>query len=206
MTTTEINWTKFYCPDEAEGWFTQPFVRGGRKYATDGRICICAPTDEPDTDPRSGVPASHYGNITGLMKLPDVPLVPWPTGDYIPMTQDCNECGGSGFTDRVRCDACKGDGFTTCDRCRHEHDCDECDGDGKVGGKRCHVCKGKKGPFEQDAYQKVDGRAISTKYTRRILSLDNPRLAPTGDLISRPVFFAFGEGGIGVVMPVNMQA
>ena len=88
-----------------------PWAFNGWKYATDGKIAVRVPTDEPDdsSEPhkRPDAAAIFRGfDVTGL-----VPFA-------IPELQGVKE---------KKCSSCNGRGYSTCDH-GHDHKCNDCDG------------------------------------------------------------------------------
>lgn len=99
-------------PDEEMRYALKaPFVRGGFVYATDGRICVRAKSDAPDTE-------GQFPDTAGLGWNRDTSVV-IALPEQLP-EQPVNKCTG-----------CKGNGFVQCDF-GHEHSCEDCDGKGNV--------------------------------------------------------------------------
>ncbi len=123
-TVAEIDFQQFCEPES--GSLDKPWVAGGIRFATDGRILVCEPTDDPDTDlsvyPKRKPPTATgklYGqaiaaNCDQLLPV-DVP--------------DCPECGQSGLVEYWICSECEGNGEQECDL-GHMHDCGKCGGHG----------------------------------------------------------------------------
>lgn len=57
-----------------------PFVKGGWKYATDGRVCVRVRCDEPDTDPSDG-PFPPCDNLFSR-NTSSLAIAPWPAPEY----------------------------------------------------------------------------------------------------------------------------
>ena len=68
----------------------EPFVRDGWRYATDGRVLVRVPSNEPDTE--GNPPKANQLFLRQRRKIDPVALaVPEPGGD-----EDCWDCLGSG--------------------------------------------------------------------------------------------------------------
>lgn len=93
-----------------------PWVSGGYRYATDGRIIVRQRTDEPDSPEADGIkypPAKNLGwdrakYAADPLTLPDI-----PDEDIV---KECPRCAGMGRRD--------------CDM-GHDHECDSCEGEGE---------------------------------------------------------------------------
>lgn len=165
----------FCSVDETRMGINTPFVRDGWKYATDGRICVRIPTNEPDdsNEPhkRPDAAAIFQGfDVTGL-----VPFV-------IPELQ--------GVKDK-KCPSCNGYGHSTCDH-GHQHECDDCDETGvieewpkaDIGGN--------------DFSERYLSKIVNLPGLQFFAKSANMEAL-------KPAFFTFGEGGQGLLMPIRKE-
>ena len=195
MTESEINLTPFL---DKEFFGGTPWNFKGFRYATDGRIAVRVPTDEPDSDDLSKQPAN--GDVTSAFPPIGDLLGQWSDATPIMRECCCIECEGEREVGGDKCPGCDGDGEVRCPTCWRNHDCDECGGHGKINRKRCPRCQGKMvGAFEQAvAYRFQTGHAIAAKYYESIARLPNARYGKKS-LLDMPLRFTF-DGGDGVVM------
>lgn len=105
-----IDLTPFCSVDETRMAINTPFVFNGWKYATDGRVCVRVPTDEPDdsNEPYKRPDASDLFkgfDVSGLETF------------VIPTLDGVQE---------KRCPSCNGNGYSICDH-GHDHECEDCD-------------------------------------------------------------------------------
>jgi hypothetical protein len=195
----QIDLNKFCGEDNCRYSTGSPFVRGKWKYATDGRICIRVPTDEPETD------VLNTRDAASLFTARIFPE-PWPPADYLQGEIPCADC----VDGNMRCEKCNGDEFG-CDECNYtgcagpkrkcDHStickCIECGGRGIVliDCKTCNGC----GLVIGDVGTMVGISFISAHYDRLIRELPNVRYSRASDYRSM-IYFSF-DGGEGIVMP-----
>lgn len=107
----------FCAKEDGRYKLTQPWVKGGYRYATDGRSIVREATTDadwspPDTTPPNAASLEWDRRTIDTIKLPRL-IAGAPLGK-------CNFCNGLGLHQ------CKNDS------CRHECQCDACDGNGQV--------------------------------------------------------------------------
>jgi hypothetical protein len=120
-TTTQIDLTLF-C-DEPGGRYAldAPFVQGGMRCATDGKLAVRIPASgEPDTDdggrrPKLAMIFDRFCDVTEWTPLPDAP--------------ECENCKGKGSVSE-ECHHCRGLCRCECS-CGDSHDCGACEGEGQ---------------------------------------------------------------------------
>lgn len=139
----EIDLKPFCAEHSCRYRITEPFVRDGWRYATDGAIVVRVPCPgEPDSDgtllPKPE--CFEWETLEGELK-------PWPpeVRSDSPDGLLCRACNHTGLVPgkEEKCLPCKGEGFVYCDHCGSETQCDECHGDGYIG-QPCNACEGKK--------------------------------------------------------------
>jgi len=181
-----IDLTRFCADENLRYNLDHPWVRGGYKIATDGRICVRVKTDEPDTVPGEG---ERYPDIDALFKELDEKIAAWhpmPTAlPYnAPSWDNCPVCGGSA---QLGC-------------------CPQC---GMFGGRDkdlldCRHCDGK-GTLELVCSITLDKRRYSVEYIRDIMSLPALEYGELNEEAARrnpahnPLAFRF-DGGDGLLM------
>lgn len=127
-TETEIDLNQFCQTYESLRFaMDKPFVKNGCKYATDARIIIRVPTDEPDTD----IGEKKFPNSEHIYAKYEAVVCDQEWPESFP---DCPTCGQLGYVTRFECPICDGTGYQECDL-GHEHDCDECQGNGWTRGR-----------------------------------------------------------------------
>lgn len=190
--TNTIDLTKFCGKASSAYPFAEPFVAGGWRYATDGRICVRVPAaGEPDSD-------KVVKHVEQSFAHPRDNAIPWPTNGAVYGDGECWSCDGTGYTERTNCKKCDGRGETFCDHCGRDGDCEECGGKGySVMDKACRTCKGK-GFCEQIKYRMVGEFAVRGDFDALIRSLPDVRWAGNRTE-ANSVHFVFA-GGEGVVM------
>lgn len=184
----EIDLQPFCLEWENKRMMHVPFVRDGFRCATDSRILIAIPTDEPETD----------ANTVDVRKVIDRESLianfrQWPAEFNV-----CPDCGSVADDEpklvQTRCDECGGLGVVECDYW-HDHDCEDCDGTGRVMERM--ECDKTACPVH------IDDRTYDRKYIRMIDRLPKPltfALTFDGMLIVR------GEGGLRVfLMPFEKE-
>jgi hypothetical protein len=192
-TTTQIEPTsatdlKRFCGFLSEHMATaDPWVSGGWRYATDGRVCVRVPAPgEPDT-PTPDFSAPRLPPAAELFPLRPArySLAPWPTDGIEPGHTPCWECNETGIVDTTSCDRCRGMG------------CKKCKGHGWTGGRSCTNCDG----FGQvtGKGRRVGEHLIALRLDRLVRSL--PGVFFLMDVgWAKPLPFVFDGGGEGIVM------
>lgn len=203
-----LDWQEFCgaVNDEAKHDLSIPRIISGIKYATDQKIFVCAPTDEPNGDYSGRKP------FPSIPKLRDMGLLDPQITDWQPW-ENCR-CGWTGMIatsggkcdchrGQARCDICDGYGYQECDL-GHKHDCSNCAGNGRY---TCRFCDGTgivknytTCPDCKEWY--VRNRHIDTRYARLISQLRNVQWGTASDSDDDPVYFKFDDGGQGCVMPI----
>jgi hypothetical protein len=193
--TTEIDMTKFCASEEGRYSFTKPFVRDGKRYATDGRICVRVDAaGEPNTE-------HGYDPVDEVLPKGTVRWVPWPAMEYVSRMDKCATCDGSKYVGRDECTACDGSGDCAC-ACGDVHDCGKCNGKGYTGiGTPCPTCASK-GEYIQPHHQLVSGKPIKVKYDAMIRTLPGVMYGP--DTAKTGLLWIKFDGGDGAVMSVNV--
>lgn len=176
----------------------EPFVQGGRMFATDGRVAVSVLMDEPDTKSDTRFPS-----MAAVMDYVSPATEQWNA-----VIGNCDKCGGDGSVMDVTCELCKGSGECTvcsgsgtelCCFCSHEHDCEDFD-----GGGLCEHCNGigrvesykTKCESCSDKLVDVGGVMLKTEIARKISLLGNVRygIVKRSEKFSMIVFDA--DGGI----------
>lgn len=189
MTTTQIDLQKFCERDETPRYdINQPWVEGGWRYATDGRVLVRVPApDEPDS-PRPVNNKKRPRAFEILQPAVDGDWEPWPAIDR------CSTCG----SDRrmMPCDNCHGNGMCICDDCECEHKCGQCQG---TGEEECMTCMGSHGVDHMFGQSK-----LAHRYAYMISKLPNAVYLPTEDKDAALIRFKF-DGGEGAVCPLKQD-
>lgn len=187
-----IDWVG--CCDPDRGMLVAPFVLGGVRYATNGKILVAAKTDAPDDvgDGR-GLPSRAVLEkfaALGEYAFEEVVLAQ-EEGAF---TGECGECRGTG---KVACRECHGVREHSC-VCGDRHTCGECAGSGVDG---CAVCGGE-GRVELDVPE-VDilGVKVAVKYLRLIVG-GKPRFCRSDVKGLSCVRFRCEGGEQGIIMAV----
>lgn len=176
--------TKYACAN--------PFSRGGKMYATDGRILVGVPTSEPDSNGEFISP----DDIAHVM-FPIEHWKPWPRDENIVRGNgECPDCNGYGGK---KCEQCGGFGAGECPTCHQDIDCAECFGNGYT--ITCRTCKGKKRLDDIPIRQLVCRRWIAWKYAKLVRSLPSVEFGIDDRDEHSPLRFRF-DGGEGAVMPL----
>lgn len=170
--TLIINWSLF-TGEDGRYEFSQPFVRGGWMYATNGHICIRVKCDEPDSIGRFPDAPTLFKNIPRANTFTAI-------GDpvYGDAVHECAACGGMNVRPK--------DFPSDIEWADDEGDCLECHGFGRL---------------VTGSTERLAGRLIRTSYANRMRALAEVRVGPHGPP-SSALFFLFA-GGEGVVMPVS---
>lgn len=191
MTNVDL---KPFCGDER---WPEPWVVGGMRIATDGRILVALPTDEPDS-PRTFWRGQV--NLNDLLK--DVPCGPMPPRIVAPRDVAsgralCPACQGKPPVGACR--ECKGAGDVECPTCEQDYPCPDCDGTGNA--PRCDECEDA-GFVPGDAIGDAigDGVYMDGRYYDLIAALPGVEFQATLES-GKAMQFRF-DGGRGVVMPI----
>ena len=178
-------------------WLNMPFVQNGRLAATDGRIAVIVPTNEPDTLPgKRPFPKIHEMDAGYDWISHEGPLrQPIKTRD-----DECDRCHGN-KKEKIGCAECQG--YGTCNRCDcgEEHDCGFCGGRGyRDTDETCNECKGSGWGYTVQVY---GGQKFKGKYISKILEcLPNPAVDLVGTA-ERGVCMRFiFDGGYGYLMGI----
>ncbi len=168
----------FCSVDETRMAICTPFVLNGWKYATDGRIAVRIPTDEPDdsNEPyrRPNASALFEGfNVEGLQSFE----IPTLDGAQV-----------------IECDSCNGDGCAICDM-GHEHECPDCDGDGHY----------EKWPEKEVAGRIFSERFLSKMAALPGIKFYPTTAECSGGNPAKPALFTF-DNGQGLLMPIKKEA
>lgn len=123
------------CVADEDGRYTltEPWIRQGFIYATDGRIAVRQPITQPDTtdygSPANAGQMFDDSKLTGkAITLPDIGPEP---------SAICTDCKGR---KPKKCGTCHGSGECACSVCDSQHTCGSCDGHGKRPW--CSPCDG----------------------------------------------------------------
>lgn len=166
---------KPFCAEEPGRYqMTEPWVRGGKKCATNGAIAIWIECDEPDS--LIGWP---FPPLESVVKHGSGLPLEWPN-----RIKNCIRCNGTG---RNLCEECGGSGV--CGHCG-QGKCPRCDGKGY--GEQCADCA-----------VKVGEHLINAKYHKLILGLPNPKYF-VSDETRRPLQFVFDGGMVAVMGMPNL--
>lgn len=190
-TAATIDLTAFCAKGEpAVNRYTEPFIRSGWVYATNGYACVRVPSPG---SPDAGLAPK---NVPDVFVRPDFSPVPWPSDGIQRGEDECRPCDGHGYVGREQCEECDGTGQIECSLCSQETDCAECDGDGYVtDGKKCTTCDGT-GRCEQEKWQRVGDMRVRGDFAGLIRAL--PGVQWAGNHHDR-IHFLF-DGGEGAVM------
>ncbi len=167
----------FCSVDETRMAICTPFAFNGWKYATDGRIAVRVPTDEPDDSNK-----------------------PYKRPDASALFKDFNVTGLEAFeipslqgVEKIRCYSCDGSGEQTCDM-GHDHECPECDGDGHY----------EKWPTKEVGGIQFSERFLSKMAALPGLKFYPTVATWTKDVPAHPAYFTF-DNGQGLVMPMRIH-
>jgi len=105
--TTEINWAEFYDPSITRCAMNEPRIIGNLKVATNAKVLIVHPTDEPEAKFEGRFPdfESFLRPMARITEWDD-----WPSETLL----TCSECDSIGLSE---CDECEGEGCSECDDC-----------------------------------------------------------------------------------------
>ena len=163
----------------------EPWIKDGFIYATDGRMCIRMPTDQPDTVSEG---KKWPSSVNGFEQSGE--LLSWPVIDE-GQGHKCWACNGEGHPDK-ECELC---GSTVID---YGMACIRCNGSGEV----CYP----------DTIE-ILGKVFDGYYVHKAASLPDIKLVnnTSGDLPDKPrsVKFVFDGGeettGEGLLMPFKFE-
>jgi len=160
--------------DSGRHTLSNPWVRDGVRYATDGRILVWQKCNEPDT-PDINPPNAELliRDLVGKGKHESEPVT-IPEFDFPPLMKTCDNCNGRGL-----CDKCE---------CETEHECGACDGSGEVARSRVPI-------------QLADKYRVMDLYLDCLRRHGATVYLPTHK--ARPAYFTIDGGIKGVVMPVD---
>jgi transcription elongation factor Elf1 len=175
----------------------KPFVINGYRYATDSRVLVRVPCDEPDSVTPLPVPRSA-GELFAKFPGERARWRPWPEPEYLSGKIECPTCSGRGLVECRRCDACSGKGEIECRECGQSKECAACGGYGEIG-LRCKTCHGA-GEFVGPKYQPIGSLIIDARLDRNIRDLLNVQFV-LQRYENNPICFKF-DGGQGLVMPM----
>lgn len=180
-----IDLTPFCDPDGTRYSLDRPWILGGWRYATDGRICIRIKTNSPDNvEWKRGSCRDWYVRTDDRdePRVPDVSGIgwkhfliddwqPWPDANYVDGNVPCEADGCDVDYDPSACQACEGKGTVT-------------------------------GP----AYQQMGQAWIAVKYDKLIRQLSGAEWSFGGvdHENETPVLFRF-DGGEGIIMPIQRE-
>ncbi len=166
-------------------------IRGGYKYACDGRIAVRISTTEPDN-------GGTFPSLEDAFGKPVSKDGPFPEMD----TEECEGCYGNG-RNKIVCEDCKGEAYEVCPACGNEAPCKYCDGMGsRRGPDMCATCKGSGKQYEETV---IEGYPIDGGYLSKIINnLPNCRITgvPSGEGCGFRVAF---DGGDAIVMPKHKK-
>jgi hypothetical protein len=179
---TEVDLMPFCDADHNSRYALQtPFVQGGVRYATDGKIMATLPAvGEPDTVREDGGRLPR-GCDSIMLGYGDIAEGDWQA--MPPMKSDCKKCDGSG---NATCEYCFGDMIHEC-KCGHSHTCENCN-EGNVTCN-CYVMFGE--------------RQVASWLTQKMRTLPGVQWSAAGREVTDRIFFRFDHGGRGCVMPLD---
>jgi hypothetical protein len=157
---------------------SEPFVKSGYLWATDGRICVRYKTAESDTVPKGEKNILDPSDTFRQFKMDGDFVVTDKSYTTVPCWA-CGECG------HCCCEVCSGadDDDVVCD-------CDCCNGSGTVH-------------FPREV--KIGSATVATKYDVLMRTLPNLRIAiPQPGEELNPISFVF-DGGEGLLMPLDVS-
>lgn len=196
--STEINMQAFCCREPK--FISKPFVQNKQKAATDGRLMVVIPCDEPDTIPEGR--AFPKLDTLGKMFEWELRTQPFPVAKKCTDgSEACDKCGGVGYESEV-CPSCDGDGECQC-ACDSVHDCPRCHGSGDVPtGPCCSECEGDGAGYVK---VKVGGWNFKGHYIKKIndlLPAPQITMVSKGDAGNSCMKFEF-DGGYGFLMGLS---
>lgn len=184
-TKQQINWGLFCDPFSTRFALREPWINNGIKYATNSRVLIAIPTDEPDT-PEDGLRRPNCESVLEAIEKPGESVL-WPI--------DLHKCGLCQGSFKTTCDECHGVGWRECDM-GHEHACSNCDDDGKQTCEDCSV------EVVQMGVHRISHMLVAI--TRTLPGIVGWSLV--GAKHTDPLYFRFGNGGRGAVMGMADRA
>jgi hypothetical protein len=175
--TLAINW-KLFCGGLSKYDIDNPFVIRGWMYATDARICIRMPSDDPDTDGRFPDAPSLFKSFPALSTF-----TPVTDPTYSDIVQTCTACKGLNVRPKDWDDSLD-------------------PGVWDDGNGNCRDCGGS-GRTVAGSAEPMAGRLIRTTYANWMRTLPCLQIgADVGDPMA-PLRFVFAGGGEGMITPVK---
>lgn len=193
-----IDLKPFCAAEQGRYLIDTPWVKGGWKNATDGKLLVRLRTDEPDTPVDEKAPRPNttplFDASMNACRGTKSDLLPFPIHSGERDKADCMFCNGTGAGSDV-CKTCDGKG--ECPHC--EAICPDCDGTGDIRNysKACKECDGDGHGFVPMV---LDGYKIAAIYARKINTLQNVRYV--AQTWPNAMYFVF-DGGEGLVMAIN---
>ncbi len=166
---------------------TTPWVKGGWRYATDGRICVRTPTTEPDS-PKYNEDGLKRPDAAGLFsRFPDSGFYELPATLDEETSRDEDAWRECDCAEWIQCPRCKGD---MCERCEYE---------GQVikAAKGCKMCGGR-GKLPH-VYQRIGNEWFDRWYIAKVRALPGVTVR---SLDENRLAFVF-DGGQGLLMAVR---
>ena len=209
-----MNLSAFCSQDIYRHELQTPWHFHGYTYATDGRVAVRIPTEEPDSPLKLIMPGqekvkdrpSHsIESLFNSMRYRQQEEVFPPAIPEAP-AKPCTSCKGNGYS--RRCEECHGSGEVICPTCGHEHECRDCNGMGRVltssqSGMPCPDCAGT-GKHIPARVVKIGCGWVNESLLMRFLLLPAVRFFqpqhPTSQESGEPYYITF-TGGEGVLMP-----
>ena len=211
-----MNFSLFCNTKKGRYHLDEPFFQGGWKYATDGRIAVRAPADEPDTKGMRPDMAKIFSSTS-----PES-AVPFPELEMA--DAECQDCDGTGKA-MIECPDCKGDGstlcpecdgtgeiecgecgdYTDCGLCVEDDGCPRCKGLGTVPeGETCPFCESGSvsQPVGKEGYGgvmevEIDGHRFNAKLLGRLLrECTGIKYAITKTYYADAVIYFTADGGV----------
>ena len=186
--------TAFCAEDNTRYAITQPWVKGGYRYYTDGRIVVRVPTADADYEgelsfpPGEEVFAPHDFNAVTDWR-------PWPTEEPPTEMEKCRNCKGTG---KKICDTCDGDGTTECPECGSFIDCP--DSGGTASKVACAECRGA-GAIRRPAAVTIGKRHVAGRFVVKVRdNCEEAQWSDSGEA-NECMLFRF-KGGQGLLMPL----
>lgn len=187
MKETKLDLTPFCAGEDTRYALTKTFVTDGHLTATDGRIIVRIPTEEPEINDRP---------VPDIAALFNKQFEEFPAFDMYSINMvriKCSLCAGKGKV-KLDCETCGGDGRCMCPCCGSDTYCEDCDGDGKASDEvDCYQCSGAGRVFDN---VKIGGKMFNGHYINKILCyLPHPKaVAISQDIGCLRFTFDGGEG------------
>ena len=190
---------KFCAKDSIKYAIANPFVRGGWRYATDGRVLVRVPAP---LIPSDGINREQQPDVDTVLRGVDFTKC---TESMPPLRSDSRGKDKEKKCNCKMCPSCDGTGGCVCPDCGNGHDCPVCDGLGRKGTTSdCLLCKGTN--IVKTARWKV--QKIGAKYLScQFLSVIDAELKNVhyydDKLPDAMLCFVADEGVQGVLMPIT---